>query len=84
MRIPDDIQKTAWKLVCGCGCITDVCSLPGCGCFESIAAALIAERERAAKIAENYRTDWAPDADNIAEAIRAPAPPSPSQQGTQT
>jgi hypothetical protein len=60
--IPDDIRETAWSLVCGSGCITDVCTLPGCGCFDNIARALLAERlsateierKRCASIAEAY------------------------------
>jgi len=65
VEIPADIAATAWSLVCGSGCIIDVCSLPGCGCFDKIAAALLAERERCAKIAERrfaLATDAAPEA----------------------
>ncbi len=63
-------------------------------CIDHIAGALIAERERCARIAEAevekasdgdlFLFGWEKCAEKLVEAIRARAPPSPSQQGERT
>lgn len=63
-EIPEDIAATAERLrnmQCGSD---DLCSLKaGCGCFDQIASAIMAERERCANIAHEWDGD-------IAAAIR--------------
>jgi hypothetical protein len=76
--IPADIIAKAWEVVRYHTCITegDICKFQdGCGCANDIARALMerdrAATERAANIAEDFRTEGPFDASDIAAAIRS-------------
>lgn len=65
MEIPEDVMKAALEVRTHL-CLDTVCTFPaGCGCLEVLAGAILAERERCAKIAEDA------SADIIAATIRA-------------
>lgn len=77
-EIPADIRATAKavrdKLCLDCECTFD----RGCGCLDALHEALLAERERAARIAKNHGIIVSNDiigkacANNIAHEIRDP------------
>lgn len=81
MEMPGDIEAKAWAVLCKQSCNSDVCSFKrGCGCFDAVAAALMAERmkerQRCAQIlvdhfAPNQGEDMHPSAINALRAIRA-------------
>jgi hypothetical protein len=67
--VPEDIRAAADSLVRGLCC--DTCQfMNGCGCFDRIAQALMAEREQAAKIADAHSECERDCGDVIADAIR--------------
>jgi hypothetical protein len=65
-EIPEDIHQKAREAVKG-----RYAKGHGVALVTEVARALLAERERAARIAEDYPTEWEPDAHEIAAAIRS-------------